>query len=240
MRLFIILSLLPFVANAQLTITTRGNYNNTANASTYAVTAFTPTANSLLVAMVAVTGSVTVATGTSMTGGSLTWVRQASLVNPTANGNSYHIFYAKVGETPVSTAVTYNCGGDAGTGAQVVVIQFTGYNRDFPIRQTKLSTAVTTSTNPTITFDTPLHTDNAYYIGWGGNANTVASTPPTGWTEYTDLGYNTPNYKFSTATRLGGVTTAGPFAFTNASIGWIVMGVEVDRYNPGLPMDFFE
>lgn len=236
-RGFLIFVLLPFLANAQIVVTARGSYNNTANAATYTSSTFTPTANSLLVAMVAVTGSVT-ATPT-MTGGSLTWTRQASSVSPSGNGNGYHIFWAKVGATPASTAPIYNGTGDSGTGCQIIVIEFVGYNRDNPIRQTKFS-AVTTTTNPNITFDTNLRSENAYFIAWGGNVNTALSTQPSGWVEQTDAGYNTPTYKFSGATKIGGVSNSGPIAFSNAaSTTWITMGVEINVAYKGLPSTFF-
>lgn len=190
---------------------------STTNASTYAMTAFTPTANALLVVLVFATG--TVAAG-SMTGGGLTWTRQTSQLYNTTD--TAYVFTAKVGGSPASTTITFDCTGDAATGANMRVHQITGTNVQF--RQAKANAA--SSTNPTVTFDrAPLNT-SAIIAGFGINRTTPGSTPPTRWTDTSDGGYSTPNSGASTAYRNGGLTS-DTITFTAATGNWAALAVEV-------------
>lgn len=224
-KLLIILFLLPKILFAQITASDPiAGVASTAQASSYAMSAFTPTAQSLLVVFVFATG--TVAAAPTMTGGSLTWTREAS---QTIGANSLHIFWARVGGSPVSTTITFDCTGDAGTGAVMSVIQFLGYDQIVinPIRQLRQNTATTTSTNANITFPSALVTTNGYAAAFYGGLAANSSTPPTGWTEADDIAYSTPSTNQGVAYRAGGLTTAGAFAWTNASTTWQVQGVEV-------------
>lgn len=235
-KIFLALFLLPLLAIGQISVTSPvAGLASTTNGTTYSLGAFTPTANSLLVVMIV--GSETVAASPTVSGGSLTWVESAAT---TVGLNRYYIYYAKVGISPVSTTITFDCTGDAATGALMSVSQFTGYNRDKanPIKQTFISTATTTSTNANITFSNALDPANGYMIGWSCTAN-VSSVPPTDWTEQVDMTFNSPRTTLSTASRNGGLSTAGPITFTNNSSTWIVMGVEVFVFNRGLPANFF-
>jgi hypothetical protein len=228
-KLFIIL-LIPFLSFNKkakplaVGITSRSGTASTSNASSYAMTAFTPAAQTLLVAFVYATG--TVAASPTMTGGSLTWTREAVQI---IGANELAIFWARVGGSPVSTAPTFDCTGDAGTGAIVSCIEISGYDAltRNPIKQSKLSTGTTTSTNPNITFTSALSTNNAYFVGWYGGLTAGVSTPPTSWSENIDLAYATPSANGATGYRAGGETTSGAFTFTAASSTWQIMGVEV-------------
>lgn len=212
---------------------------STSNLSSYAMTAFTPSANCLLVVLVGAQGTVQ-ATPT-MTGGSLTWTREAIANNIGGSGASQVIFWAKVGGSPVSTAPTFDCTGDAGTGCFMTVIEFTGYdvNAANPIQQTKMPTAATTSTDANITFASALNTLNGYAIAWGGGLAAGSSAAPSGWTEADDMGFASPTSNMSTAYRAGGESTAGAFTFTNASTTWLAWGVEV-KVDPGTPSTFLK
>ncbi len=216
---------MPFFVNAQIAASRPvAGTASTANGTSYAMTAFTPSANSLLVVFVFASG--TVASAPTMTGGSLTWTREAIL----SSANTLAIFWAKVGANPVSTTITFDCTGDAATGADMSVIQFTGYDAIAanPIGQTKITTVGTVSTNANITFPAALNTSNGYGISWVGTFSTAPnSTPPTGWTEADDIAYATPSSSMATAYRAGGESTAGPFTFTNASTSWLAFGAEV-------------
>ncbi len=195
---------------------------DTANASSYSMSAFTPSANSLLVVFVAVSTSALAAP--TMTGGSLTWVRQVV----STGIDSLYLFYAIVGGSPVSTTITFDCTGDAGTGCIMMMAQYTGHDTTTPIRQTK-NAGPTSSTNATVTFDSALLTANGYFIGWGGQLSSATnSVPPGGWTEGDDSIYSTPSRNGASAYRAGGETTAGPFTFTNSSTNWAALGVEVN------------
>jgi hypothetical protein len=224
-RLFTILLIaVGAVANSQIAATrpTVG-VASTTNTNTYALAAFTPTANSLLVVMVYATG--TVITTPTVTGGSLTWTREVIQV---IGSNEQAIFWARVGGSPVSTTITFDCTGDNATGAIVEVVQFTGYDAttNNPIKQAKTSTATTTSTNANVVFATALGTSNGYYITWSAGLAANSSAPPSGWTESNDLAYSTPASNAAGAYRAGG-ETGTTYTFTSASSTWTSMGVEV-------------
>lgn len=226
-KLIIILFFLPQIIFAQIGITRPvAGLASTSQASTYSLGAFTPTAQSLLVVFVYVTGSVAAAPTMTNTGTTLTWTREA---RSAIGANMMVIFWARVPGTVSSSVITFDCTGDAGTGCRLTVLQFTGYDAltKNPIRQSKLSTATTTSTNPNITFNSALITTNGYGAAWAAGLGANVSTPPGSWTEADDLAYTTPSTNMAGAYRAGGHTTTGPHTFTAASSTWQIMGVEV-------------
>lgn len=237
--LWVLLIALPFLGKSQTINVTRpvAALNSTANGASYDVAAFTPTAGTLLVLFVYANESVTASPAVTSTGLVLTWTLQAA---QTVGVNRYYIYWARVGGTTASMTINFNCTGDNATGVFISVHQFQGYdkNRANPIRQTFISAATTTSATPNITFTNALQTNNGYVIGWAAGVNTATSTQPAGWTESDDVNHNNPNSKLSTARRNGGLTSAGPFTFTNGgtSVTWIVMGVEVFILNKGIPI----
>lgn len=160
---------------------------STSNVTSYALGAFTPAANSVLV--VFVHAGATVAAG-SMSGGGLTWIKQTSIAY-NAGADTLYVFYAVVGASPVSTTPTFDCTGDPADGAVMGIWQITGANTSSPVRQAK--TAQTTGSNPTVTFTSAALTTSAVIAGFGVPANPPTSTPPTGWTETYDTGYPTPS-----------------------------------------------
>lgn len=197
---------------------------STSQANSYSMSAFTPTAQSLLVVFVYATGT-TIADPT-MTGGGLDWTLEAA---QTVGANKLAIFWARVGASPISTTISFSCTGDNATGCVMSVIQFLGYDQlvKNPIKQFKQSTSTTTSTNANITFDAALSTSNGYAIGFYGTLGNNSSTAPGGWTEADDIAYTSPATNQGVAYRAGGLTTAGAFTWTNNSTAWQVQGVEV-------------
>lgn len=194
---------------------------STSNATSYAMTAFTPSANSTLVVMVFASG--TVGAGT-MTGGSLSWTRKTSILfNSTSTA---YVFWANTGSSPASTTITFDCSADAATGAVMTAFQFTDSDvvTADPIKQVK--TAATTAANPTITFDAAMGTLNGYAAGFSVPRSPPASTPPTSWTEIADTGYSTPTGGASAAYRAGG-ETGSTVTFTSASAAYGMIAVEV-------------
>lgn len=192
---------------------------STTNAATYAMAAFTPTADALLVVMVFASG--TAAAGT-MTGGGLTW----NLITSTAynSTSTAYLFAAKVSASPVSTAVTFACTGDNATGVCMGVVQITGTY----VGVKQFTSNATTAANPTLTFSTALSTGNAYVAGFGVPRSPPSSTPPGGgaWSEIFDGGYSTPTSGGTMAYRNGG-ETGTTVTFTSASGAYGALGVEV-------------
>lgn len=194
-------------------------YSNTSNATSYALGAFTPTANSFLVCMVFCTG--TVAAG-SMSGGGLTWTRQQSILYNAVD--TAYLFTAPVGSSPVSTTPTFSCTGDAGTGCVMMIFQFTGHNAANPIVQSDAEAR--TGANPVITLPGNMVTTNGYAAGFGMPRNPPTSTQPTNWSEIADTGYGSPTAGATGAYRAGG-ETGTTITFTSLSAAYGILAIEV-------------
>lgn len=242
--IWIMLSLFFLVSKqavSQVTITSPAtSVNSNTDATTYSFGSFTPTAGSILVVFVVATGTVQTNPTITNTGTTLTWTLDVAQI---VSGAGYYIFWARVPATVSASIVTFNCATDGPDGINMSIFSCANTNRfsSDPLIQTKISTTGTTSTNATITFDKVLRPRSGYIVAWAGlftgNNN---STAPTGFTEVGDLGRTTPARNFSAATRNGGLTTAGPITFTNASTTWVVMGAEVDWVKRDMPPSLLE
>lgn len=242
-RVVILLMLVCFsysVGISQVTVTSpAASISSNTDATTYSFASFTPTANSILVVFVVATGTVQTNPTITNTGTTLTWALEASQI---ISGTGYYIFWARVPATVSASVITFNCTTDGPDGINMAIHSFAGANRfsSDPLIQSQISTTTTTSTNANITFAQPLRPRSGYVIGWSGlftGANN--STVPAGFTETNDQGRNGPARNFSTARRSGGLSTAGPLTFTNASTTWVVMGVEVDWVKRDMPLYMF-
>lgn len=223
-------------ANSQVTVTSPAtSISSNTDANTYSFASFTPSAGAILVVFVVATGTSQNNPTITNTGTTLTWTLKTFQIVSTTG---YYIFWTRVPATVSASVITFNCAADQPDGINMAIHSFAGTNRfsSDPLIQAKISTSATTSTNATITFDQALRPRSGYVVGWSGlftgNNN---STAPTGFTETNDQGRATPARNFSTARRSGGLSIAGPIAFTNASTTWMVMGVEVDWVKRDMP-----
>jgi hypothetical protein len=200
---------------------------STSNVSSYAMSAFTPTANALLVCYVVASG--TVAAAPTMTGGGLTWIRRARQVFNTTD--IICVFTAQVGGSPASTTPTFDCTGDAATGCAMALFSATGHNTTFPVAQ--VVTEARTAADPTVT-RAAADTDNAYIAGFGIARSAPSATEPSGWTEIADTGYSTPNTGIAAAYRSGGETSTS-VTFTAASAAYGIAYIEIRDAAAALP-----
>lgn len=217
----LLMLLLPRVAVGAIAVSEpTADINSTANATSYAMAAFTPAANSFLVVMVC--ASATLAADTTMSGGSLTWtLRQQQGWDTTS---SAYLYTAPVGGSPASTTITFSCASDAATGANMIAYEFTGRDPTTPIVQSAKNGG--TSANPTITFASALNTNNGYAFAVCEFLNPPAGTPPTSWTEIADAGHGTPTAGAAGAYRAGG-ETGTTYTYTVASAVWASLGIEI-------------
>jgi len=226
---------------SQVTVTSpTASISSNTDATTYSFASFTPTAGSILVVFVVATGTAQTNPTITNTGTTLTWTLKAT---QTISGTGYFIFWTRVPATVSASVITFNCTTDGPDGINMAIHSFAGANRfsSDPLIQAQISTTATTSTNANITFGQALRPRSGYVVGWSGlftGANN--STAPTGFTETNDQGRNAPARNFSTARRSGGLSTAGPITFTNASTTWVVMGVEVDWVKRDMPPSLLE
>lgn len=190
------------------------------DASSYAMASFTPTANAILAVLVSATN--TVAAGT-MTGGSLTWTRRASV---TFNGgiSNFYLFTAPTGASPGATVPTFDCTGDAATGCMMDLIELTGLNNSSPVRQFKTGNG--SSSSPTVTMDSALQADKAYFSGFACTRNPAGGAAPTSWTPTANTGHTSPTTGYSGAYRNGSETGTTVTFTAGASTNWGMIAVE--------------
>lgn len=194
--------------------------------ATYALSAFTPTANSILTVDVHVRGSISEGT---VSGGGLTW--NLLLKTDNAGGSGFlATYYAVVGASPVSTTITYTTADALTTACLMCAHQATGYNALNPFAQTQSN--VQTAINPTVTLTQNMNTLNGYISTWIVGRSTPTSTPPTGWTETVDGGVGTPNSGMASAHRAGG-ETGNTVTFTASSGTWVIHFYEINEASIG-------
>lgn len=204
-------------------------YADTTSLLSYPVTAYTPTANTLQVAFIAVTGAggfVDPAFGESH----LKWSKKASCAIGTGN---LWIYTANVDASPGSIAVAADFTGSANTpnGCLVSIIQIAGHDTANPVRQTA-SNPDQSAANPSLTFGSALLTANAYLIGYKVNQNAPGATAPSGWTKVADGGYLNPTAGMVSAYRATG-ETGTVYTFTEGAAAWSTIGIEINA-DPGI------
>lgn len=195
---------------------------STTNSATYAFGAFTPTANSVLVIIAALSGTAT--TTATVTGTSFIWTQKCAVTFNTTD--RVYVLWAKVGSTTPSTTATVDVTGDNATGAVMAMYQFTGSDIFTPDPIKQCATNATTAANPVATFGTALGTNNGYAAAFGMPRNPPTSTAPGSWTETHDTGYSTPTSGGSGGYRAGG-ETGTTVTFTSASAAYGIAAVEV-------------
>lgn len=220
-----------FVAQATVAIThldTTADTTNTPNATA----AFVPTANSLQV--VCVNGAATVenpATITNSTG--LTYTQIGTYLDVNSGSSSLYLFVANATSSAVSQTITFDPV-DQSTGTVISTYEITGITKvgSSAIRQSKTRAAITGSdATPDATFSNAVLTGNPT-LGCAVNVtNPAGLTPPTGWTEGSDTGHDTPTIGFESAWRLSGFTGTNMAWGTSAS-NWGVTTAEIDSLPP--------
>lgn len=201
---------------------------STANASTYDFGAVTPAADSLLVVIARV--SATVVCAVTDTGGVLTWTEQFG----TRITNSTVIYTAPVGASPTSITIRVDCTGDPGTGCGATAYQVTGYNALDPVAQAGPLSSGAGGIAPSVNMAAARNTNNSYMAGAWNLSNPAALTPPSGWTEIADTGFNTPTTGVTGSFRDGGETSATITWGDTSATSWVVAAIEINDDSVGL------
>lgn len=232
----------PQEAQAALSLTQRGSWGGdggggtawaSGNSTSKVSTSFTPTNNSLLVAVYGAwndcgtSGSMDLAQVT-IAGGGLTWT-EVDAIQSNAEGNCRS--HIKIWTAPVTTgasmAITITHPTDRPSdplGALLNVFDVTGYDTTDPIG-TQISGINVGADNVTLTLPQAPASDSivlAYAGAIIASFGALVSTPGTGWSEQYDIYYET-NDHLQTQTRTGSVST---------SVSWddIGTGPGVDPY----------
>lgn len=200
-----------------------GQTNNASNdATTTANTTNPPTANALVLALVANEGAGSEEIPT-LTGHGMEWILVATTNIATTSRLS--LFRAMTNGSPTSDAVVAAFGGATQTACLIRVVQFSGVDTSGTSGSGAIAQSMmnqNTSANPDITLASLSSAANAVYAGFL-DANTFAASPETDWLEDWEV----------TADTLGGYatvrvgTTDNTVVVTATSSTWQGIAVEV-------------
>src|SRR5262245_15344789 len=207
-----------------ITVTSGVSTTSTSNTTSYPSASFTPAANDLLVAFVVSSG--TVAAGTMTDSQSLGFTKVASVAYNAA-ADSVYCFIANKLAAASSMTVTFDCTGDAATGASIYVARLTGTEGSYYAQANTGSGAA--STTPAVTMARAFNTNNGGLGCVGNGANPAALTPPTSWTETNgvDTGYATPATGQECPNRVSGETGSTITWGGTSGTAWGAIVVEI-------------
>jgi hypothetical protein len=167
---------------------------STTDGTTYTSASFTPTIEDHLI--VFVYASDTTATGTCTSSQGTTF----SLVRRDGATHSLYVFIANELELGLSQTITFDCTGDAATGAIIAAGSIQGgfYTGLQSIRQSQSATFASGAT-PSVTLDAGPNDGNIGFFAVGNATNPATMSAPFRWSEQADVGYGTPTTGFEYA-----------------------------------------
>lgn len=179
---------------------------STNSVGSYATTStYTPAANSGLLVAVFTPGSLS--TTVSATGNGLSWTKEIERSN--LFGGKLYLWSARAGASPGTTVFTHTIPEADGTGCVMSVMNLTGTDTtDFTVQSA--SGTASTGITPAATFGVGTTAGNAIIAICENNSNLPAMTPPSGFTELSEHGFNTPSSGLEVAYHLSpsaGTTT---------------------------------
>lgn len=212
MKRLLVLLILSTSALAQ-TVTHRVGTGSSNNVTSYASGSFTPAASELLGAFVMASG--TVATGTMTDSQGLGFTKVTSALK-NASADTVYLFIANNLAANSSMTVTFDCTGDAATGAIIEVFGVSSMTKTglTAIRASKVQNNLGTGGTPNVgTFPQAALTTNPTVGAVGAAGTSPIVTEPTGWTELDDsTAFTTPAGTMEYVGRNSG--------FTGTSIQW--------------------
>lgn len=198
-------------------------FSSSSNASSYTSGSFTPSQGDLILVLVAATA--TAAAGSISSTQSLGWT---NVVFATKNSSldRLYVFVANTFASNSSMTVTFNCTGDAATGAVLNALIISGMSRAgaSAVRQSKPVNNQAAST-PSITFDSACLASNPVVLLQANASTGVPSL--SGWTLLDSNTYSNPTLGFgsySVNSGFSGDTITWPSSTTAHGL----IGVELD------------
>lgn len=199
---------------------------STTNATSYAGNAGTCNAGDMLICFVSTSG-LTVAG--AMTGGSLSWVNVKSFTK-NAGADVINVFWA-YSATSVSVTPTFSTTGPTATGCIISCVRVSGL-LDQTSFTASLYQSVATNTgstaNPTVVMFSAINANNGVLaFASNGTNSTTQWSPPSGFTEISEVAYNTPANSGETVSLSSG-STATTLTWTNANTtAWGTVAIEL-------------
>lgn len=205
---------------------------STSNVTSYASGSFTPAAGDLLVAFVFATG--TAATGTMTDSQSLGFTKYNSW--PVSSSTIY-VFVANALAAASSMTVTFDCTGDAATGAIIFVTRVSGMSKLATAAVVQAGTnSGTSGVTPSATFSAAADTTNPTIAYITNLSNPAGMTAPTNWAEQADTGYATPTTGAEYGTRDSGFTGTVITWGGNSATAWGTVTIELNAHSlPPMP-----
>lgn len=207
-------------------VTSKRSYKDSTDGTSYTCTAFVPTAGSLLLVFVTASNTQDDPHGALTDSQSLGWeyiirARFATNVHETV------CFVAKKLAAASSMTVTFACGGDAATGADIEVVEITGVTRTgwSAVYQFQYLENQAVGT-PSIGMSATLSTSATIAIV-GNSTNPAGINPPTGFTEIVDTGYTTPATGSEIVYQVGSVSGTQTWGSSSASAFGVIL-IEID------------
>lgn len=209
-----------------LSVRALGSSANTGNDATETTGSYTPSQESLLVAIV-INTKASAPDQPAVVGNGLVWTEVFD-----TNYISTHrltIWYAKCGSGAIAGTFNANTGATAQTGWAIAVVEvkgtlITGLNGVNAIRQ---SVNANVSAGTTITATFAALGKRTLCLGLvGGNLNGTANTAEAGWTELVDVAYNTPATELTIVAQAKNADTTCAVSNAGAFTGCIV-GMEL-------------
>lgn len=185
---------------------------DSSNVTSYASNSFTPADGDVLLACVVATG--TIATGTMTDSLALGFTKVTSSTFTTSTHTCY-AFVSNSFATASAMTVTFDCTGDAATGAIIMVARVAGLSKVglAAVRQSGKQDNGAAAATPTVPLGGAALTTNPM-IGFLGKASTTAQTPPSGWTAI-----GTPEPAFTTPSMQAGLSKRDS-GETGSTITW--------------------
>jgi hypothetical protein len=203
-----------------------GTASTTNQSTAYNGTAGTPAAGDLLIAFIVVSGNTTIGT---LSGGGFTWNVLTSAAISTTHFCS--IWWAAA-PTATSTTLSY-LPAAAATGCILygMVVRGARSQTSATVGQALQQAAVTangTTANEAVTFGANTTAGNGLLLFGANSTNSTTQwTAPTGFTELTELAYNTPATSGQVSQLSSVVTPATTYTWTNANTSaWRTFGLE--------------
>lgn len=195
-----------------LAFTLRADVATTANQSSYATSAFTPSASAGI--LVGVFSSKASAPDTptldSPSWLSGAWTQELTLVS-TNDAMRLTVFSGRTVASPGSAALTADYGGVNQTGCIIQVVDVTGEDETDFVLQPEINNHPG-GTSASDTLAGPLASAESACLAFIGHAANEVQTPTGGETELADSGHNTPTRRMSTQFEINDTTTGASWA----------------------------
>lgn len=160
-------------------------------------------------------------TVTSVTGCNMTWTQRA-LATRSGAFNLY-MFTALADGSSTSTALTVDKNG-AGTGQITVVVELAGIDTSAPFVQYADDISASNGTQSTLTLASFADATNNAVVFAAAHATNEAQASVAGYSEYGDVGHNTPTRRLSSYANVGEDTTPN-VSWTTSGV-WGTVGLE--------------